>query len=112
MKFSIILLFYTFVSCNDPVRLIIKNESKFRFDSATIEINKYRFVIKNIAINDSSEYVYNRDSVHANHDVLYVCTFYYNDSLKLSRYHYSNDLGYIPDSLKLKITDSLTLERY
>lgn len=110
-----LILFLLFASCSykyNLSELIILNESKITFDSIKVHVNNYSLKIPEILSGKSRLITLDIDSVLAKHDVIYSFEFYVKDSMIVKNNLYLNDLGLIPKSLKIKITDSLTVERF
>jgi hypothetical protein len=107
-----ILLTFLLLSCNKNVKVLIANESKVNIDSVVIGINNYKHTTNTLKSDSSKTVLINTASIVANHDVVYFFIFYSADSIIAKETIFSNDLGYIPDIFKVKLTDSLRIKEY
>lgn len=112
MKIFFVFLFFLLTSClfeKSVTWVNINNKSNFRIDSVNVWINEHKIKFGNIQINEIVKKATNTDSINANHDVVYYFEVYIKDSLRIKKYIYSNDLGYVPPEFSVMVTDSLII---
>ena len=73
-------------------------------------MNYYKFTVDSIAPNSTTLYTFDKSEVGAKRDVVYGATAYTQDSIVAKGVYYSNDLGVVPDSIRIEITDSLKIK--
>jgi hypothetical protein len=115
MKIIVLLLLAScgyFFKTDEKSKLVIRNESKADFDSLNVRINKYTFKLLNVKGKQLRDFTFTKDSVSAKHDVVYSFKGFKNGALIFDDWFFSNDMGFIPDSLRVRITDSLKIEGY
>lgn len=67
---------------------------------------------ENLLPRETYNFMFLKDSVDSNHDVVYFFKGFIKDSVIFKGGIFSNDLGYIPDLLKMKITDDFKLVKH
>ena len=98
------------ISCNQISTIEIRNLSDKRIDSLKVVVNEHQFSIDSIAPNTTALYTFDKELTKAYRDVTYYVTGYISDSIVLKEVFFSNDLGYVPDSVRIVINDSLKLK--
>ncbi len=113
MKLFFVLLFLGGCSFNNNIsKVILLNKTGITIDSAEINVNNYQLKTSKLNNGDSTMVFFNLDSMINKHDVVYSFKLYSSDKVILNNNIFLNDLGYIPNITRFKITDSLTIERY
>lgn len=113
MKFFLVLFILGGCSIKDNIsKIILLNNTSISIDSVKIHVNNYKLKTSKLKSGDSTVILFNIDSMLIKHDVVYSFKLYSSNKVVLDKNIFLNDLGYIPNITRFKITDSLTIERY
>jgi len=112
MKFNFAIIILFVGSCNlisQPNEIRIENKSTEKIDSIILNVNNLRLKIENVGIDTFLIKPYRANMVVTNHDVVIGYKIYFENSLPNEGHKFLNDLGYLPNTINLIVTDSLNI---
>jgi hypothetical protein len=90
----------------------IVNDTGSMIDSVQVRINNYQVATGPLQPGHTGNYTFKRRGVNSKHDIVYFIKGFKNGQIAFGQHFFSNDLGHIPDSFKVRITPALKLEQF
>lgn len=88
------------------------NNCGFTIDSLQIQVNNYKFTTAALQAGATGNYTFKRKPVHAKHDVVYTLKGYRGGRPVIDQPIFSNDLGYVPGSFRVRILPGFKVEQF